>query len=157
MTDAGPVRPSHPVVDALELHRVTRPEPGQQLEMLVEHVSANLRVGLFTAVVPFERTSTSSAPKISRPPDNRSREAVCRATTSGRRRGNGVTRVPKRMLLVPQAAAVRPIQRVDHVNGTRGKREHVIPDEEPGPACPLGLCGPTADQPSVHPDAEARH
>ena len=60
MTYAGPVRPSHPVVDALEVDRVTSPEPGQQLQMLVEHVSANPRVGLFTAEVPFERATASS-------------------------------------------------------------------------------------------------
>jgi hypothetical protein len=36
--------------------------------------------------------------------------AVCRATTTGRRRGSGVTSVPRRIEVVAHAAAVSAIQ-----------------------------------------------
>jgi hypothetical protein len=77
--------------------------------VLVEHVAADALIGFLPAVLPLVREGPIPTPSTSRPPLSRSRVTVCRATTTGRRRGSGVTSVPSRTRLVAVAAAVSVI------------------------------------------------
>ncbi len=86
--------------------RLTGPEPGQYLQLLVEHRRPHPGVRLLAAVVVFVRKGAAADTEHEPPRLRRSSVTVWRASTTGRWRGSGVTRVPSRMVEVAKAAAV---------------------------------------------------
>jgi len=67
-------------------------------------------VGSPVAAQAWSFTSPSPTPRISRPPESSWTAAAWRVTYQGRRRGNGVTPVPRRIVLVALAIAARQTQ-----------------------------------------------
>ena len=122
------------VVLAVVGERLAAPQPGEDVQRLVEHVGAGARVALVAEGDELVLgLRPRPAPKIRRPPQSRSSVAVSRATLAGRRRDSGVTITPSLIALRGHGDRGQRDPRVDR-RPARVAVLQVVPEEEAVPA-----------------------
>lgn len=137
--------------------RDRRSTAGEQLEVLVEHVAADPRVGLLPAVVPLERSGANAdaehQPATAEPVQRDGLPGDHHRSSTWQRRDEGAQPNPAR----GTRRGGQRDPRVDHVDRAPGEGEEVVPKEEAVPAGGLRGPRPLGDQGRINAGPEARH